>query len=114
MYIDDFVRDQGFESTEKYVKHCYQNHMPLWLKGPRYFTGLFIAEVIRPFTGLRIFYVSGGQDASYMITEEGKLEGISHIPCHRGLEGIYEPEELLSNENAPDGWSVDLFFPKHS
>jgi hypothetical protein len=108
LYIDDFVKRQGFKTTQQYLEFCYENHNPARFKGEKYFSSLFQAKIIVPdFSFVRVMYVAG-TDQSYGVTEDGRLEGLD-LQAHSGRMGIHNPAEILSLENAPDGWDLESF-----
>jgi len=54
-------------------------------------------------------YNKSGMDSAYQVNNDGNLEGIT--TTHSKIEGIFDPKEVLSLEEAPDGWDLDLIFP---
>lgn len=53
---------------------------------------------------LRRQHVRGGADDFYSVTGDGKLRGLTDIPQYPGLDGVFEPADMLSEEVNPDGW----------
>ncbi len=110
LYIDDFVKRQGFDSTEDYLRFCKENRMPAHFEGAEYFSSLFQKSgIILPFfTAVRTMYNQGGDDGFYHVTEDGKLEGVE-LPHHSGREGVHEPADILSLEKSSKGWDLEKF-----
>ena len=106
----DFLRRQGFKSLQEYVDWCHENTGTYFFKGAEYFHQLLELGIVEPGYKLRAMY-TGGADHTYEITEDHMLEGFEMM-AHSGKEGIFRPEDILSLENAPDGWFFDMIVPE--
>ena len=79
-------------------------------KGEFAFTYLRVKGRIRPGQVVRVMYTSGGNDESYEVTEDGKLEAFP--TGHSDIGGTFNPEDILSGEKAKDGWDIEEIFPE--
>jgi hypothetical protein len=112
LYIDDYLINEGFGSTEIYLDFCKEvGRIPVF-KGHKYFMDMFEKHRIIPgLSYIRIKNAYSGPDELYSVTEKGELKGIpaNHNP---GKTGIHRPEDILAIESAPAGWELDgWFFP---
>jgi hypothetical protein len=108
LYIDCFVKKQGFNSTLEYLEFCHENRMPAKFKGHKYFASLFEEGIIIPSHSFVRTMYTGGMDHSYNVTDDGKLEGLE-LMAHSGKPGVHDPANILSLKNAPDGWDLEGF-----
>lgn len=73
LYIDDFIRQSGFATTEAYLRKN-QDEILVHFQGIEHFTSLFEAGLLRPGVSRVIVRPSGTQ---YGIADDGKLTSIT-------------------------------------
>jgi len=96
-----------FESVSKYILFCFDKKISPHFKGFKPYQQMFEKGILLPrMQFIRTFYNNRGEDGFYEIIKEGKLKGI-YLPYHSGRPGIHNPQELLDEENSPDGWEID-------
>lgn len=105
LFVDDFVRNKGFETTEDYLRFCHEERIPPRFKSARFFSDLYSHRIIKPGFIIRV-YSSGGYDEHYEVTDEGKLEGVI-AEAHSGKEGVFEPEKMLNRDKLSFGWTIE-------
>lgn len=65
---------------------------------------LFSNKTLIKGTLIRRQHTRGGADDVYRVTGDGKLEGVIDISFYPGFEGTFDPEQLLTERENPEGW----------
>lgn len=107
LFLDKFVIEEGFSSTEDYIQERLNGNTP-WIGFPNldYYLSLFKNNFLRV---NNIIQTSdrGIIDESYeIIDNDGNLRGVTEISCHQGMKGIFSPKKILIGERISAGWAV--------
>lgn len=105
LFIDDFVKNQGFDSTVGYIRWCLENAIPPLFGNVNYFESLYSRGLIEEGFSIRTSN-QGIVDQHYEVDANGNLVGIIGGP-HSGEEGVFRPEEILSGERISSGWTIE-------
>jgi hypothetical protein len=107
LFFDEFVKQLGFSSTEDYIESYVKQRVP-WIDFPNlnYYRSLFENNYIRIGNCIRTSN-RGLIDEFYQVMDEkGNLRGVTEIPAHQGMKGIFSPEEILIGERISSNWCV--------
>lgn len=105
LFVDDWVKRQGFASTEEYLAWCLEERIPAHFMGPVYFTSLLKKSILIPeLTRVR---VKGPMDSCYLVREDGSLEGLA-LMAHSGREGRHT-SSILDPVHSPEGWEIENY-----
>jgi hypothetical protein len=105
LFIDDFVRGQGFDSTEKYIMSCVNANRAPQFYDVRYYKSLFGHGIIEEGFSIRTSD-AGIIDEHYWVGADGSLIGEPTGP-YPGKEGTFKPEEILSGKRISSGWTIE-------
>ena len=96
LFADKFVTELGFSSTEEYIENYIKQRVP-WIDFPNldYYKSLFENNYLRIGNCIRTSDRGIVDEFYQIIDEKGNLRGITEIPAHQGIEGIFHPEEIL-------------------
>ena len=107
LFIDKFITEEGFESTESYVLNQLLDNAS-WVKfsSLQYYLSLINQKWLVKGDIIRTSN-KGIIDEHYRIySDDGKLEGITNTPIYQGQKGIHLPKKILTRERISSGWSV--------
>ncbi|MBU0929709.1 MAG: hypothetical protein KJ623_01405 [Nanoarchaeota archaeon] len=105
LYIDDFVKEKGFDSTEEYLKNCIEKMRCPHFNSFEYFKNLYDNKLIIEGAIIRTSD-RGLIDRCYFVNKEGNLVGITAGP-YPGEEGTFKPEDILIGKRISDGWTIE-------
>ncbi|MCX6707533.1 MAG: hypothetical protein NT001_05340 [Candidatus Woesearchaeota archaeon] len=106
LFIDNFVRDMGFETTEDYIENCLEERDPLLFDSVKYFTSLYSAGLLPEGVCIRTSDKMRNIDHTYCVDGQGNLVGITNCP-YPGEKGTFKPEEILIGERVYSGWTIE-------
>jgi hypothetical protein len=107
LFIDDFITKKGFLSTEEYIE-SYVKQMVPWIDFSNldYYKSLFENNYLRIGNCIRTSDKGNIDEFYQIIDEKGNLRGVTDIPAHQGMKGIFSPEEILIGERISSNWCV--------
>lgn len=98
----DSSRKEIIDYLKRVTKDIYGVYALFYGPGP--FNTLFSEGGLIEGNLIRRQHARGGGDDVYSVTSDGKLKGLTDIDMYPGYDGVFNPEELLSEEKNPDGW----------
>ncbi|MDD5133140.1 MAG: hypothetical protein PHD81_02560 [Candidatus Nanoarchaeia archaeon] len=105
LFLDDFIREQGFNSTEEYIYCRLEEQSALYFQSLDHYKNLFENGLIKE--GMVIRTSDRGLiDRTYSVDNQGNLVGITS-GTYPGENGIFKPEEILVGNRISDGWTIE-------
>lgn len=107
MFLDEFVTEKGFSSTEDYIKD-YVKQKVHWIdfSNLNYYLSLFENKFLMVGNCIRTSDRGIIDEFYQIIDKEGNLRGVTEIPTHQGMEGIFPPEKILIGKRISSNWSI--------
>ena len=107
LFLDEFVIKEGFSSTEDYINYYLKGNAP-WIDFPNldYYKSLFENNYLRIGNCIRTSDRGNIDEFYQIIDEKGNLRGITEIPTHQGMKGIFSPQEILIGERISANWCI--------
>jgi hypothetical protein len=107
LYLDKFVTEKGFSSTEEYIESYVNQRVP-WIdfSNVNYYLSLFENNLLKVGNCIRTSDRGIIDEFYQIIDERGNLRGVTEIPTHQGIEGIFSPQEILIGERISANWSI--------
>jgi len=107
LFTDEFIIRKGFSSTEDYIEESVKQRIP-WIKFSNldYYKSLFKNNYLRIGNCIRTSDRGDIDEFYQIIDEKGNLRGVTEIPAHQGMKGIFSPEEILIGERISEYWTL--------
>ena len=105
LYLDEFVLEQGFSSTEEYIQSCLNELRAPLFNNIKYYQSLWSNGLIAKGFSIRTSD-AGIIDRHYWVDADGNLVGATEGP-YPGEEGTFKPENILSGKRISSGWTIE-------
>lgn len=108
LFIDEFVKKQGFKTTEDYIMSCINENRAPQFYSVEYYKSLLSNGLIKEGFSIRTSD-QGIIDRHYWVNSDGNLVGEPNCP-YPGEKGTFRPEEILSGDRISSGWTIESVF----
>ncbi len=107
LFLDEFITKKEFSSTEEYIEEYVKQRVP-WIEFSNldYYKSLFENNYLRIGNCIRTSDRGNVDEFYQIIDERGNLRGVTEIPAHQGMKGIFSPEKILIGERISDYWCI--------
>lgn len=114
LFADKFVTELGFSSTEEYIENYIKQRVP-WIDFPNldYYKSLFENNYLIIGNCIRTSDRGMIDEFYQIIDEKGNLRGITEIPAHQGIEGIFSSRRNFTVKEFPTGAVYERIFEKN-
>lgn len=112
LFLGEDLKERRIKSTLEYLIECREENIVPIFKQPEYFEDFLKHNILVPYMSYVRVRVGGALDHSFMVVEDGMLEGLD-LQQHGGPEGKHKASEILDPSNAKYGWEIESYVVSH-